>query len=223
MRVPIPMSDDPTTRKHPPLGYAFLLLFLFLLVLIGPASAERSLRVFLVLGVLTTATWSIAEVAWVRFVGLALALVISGLSFAEDGGELGGLVLGAGYAFLVNAVVLRNVLRSRYVTANTICGALACFLMLALSWSLLFGLVEHLSPGSFAGLREDPTEGLADLYYFSIVTITTLGYGDITPVSGLARNLAATEALIGQFFLVVLVARLVALQIVHEHASGEES
>ncbi len=215
------MSDAPTAPSKPRPGYTMLLVFLFLLVVAGPASTNHTLRMILVLGVLTTATWAGAESTLVRTVGVASALLISGLFFTGSGGERVGLILRVGYAFFVNVAVLRSVLHRRRVTADTVCGALACFLMLAMSWSLMFGLIEHLEPGSFSGLRSEEAGGMADLHYFSLVTITTLGYGDITPVSIWARNLAAAEALVGQFFLVVLVARLVALQIMHQRPADD--
>ena len=71
------------------------------------------------------------------------------------------------------------------------------------------------SPGSFTGSEGWAETGFSHLNYFSFVTLTTLGYGDINPVSGPASAFAMLEAIIGQLFLVILVARLVGLQISH--------
>ena len=108
----------------------------------------------------------------------------------------------------------------RTVTQYTIYAALSSYLMLALIWALLYGTVEMLQPGSFnVPLAIDPGGHLSDpgiavpfpTFYFSIVTITTLGYGDITPVGGAARTLASAEALTGQMFIAITLARLVAI------------
>ena len=91
--------------------------------------------------------------------------------------------------------------------------------MLGLIWVFAYFAVELVSPGALAlkmtfDLEQHlPREMLAELIYFSFVTLTTLGYGDISPVSSLARSLTITEALIGQVFLAVVIARLVGLQI----------
>jgi voltage-gated potassium channel Kch len=84
-------------------------------------------------------------------------------------------------------------------------------------WGEGYGLIELLRPGSLKLPSVDPVAGpRAMLQYFSFVTITTVGYGDIYPVSPLARATAATEALLGQLYLVVLVARLVGLHTAQE-------
>ena len=87
-------------------------------------------------------------------------------------------------------------------------------------WAFGYGLVELHEPGSFdlpaiVGEPAGADRHMASFVYFSFVTLTTLGYGDVTPVGSAARTLALLEALVGQLFLAILVARLVALQIAH--------
>jgi len=105
------------------------------------------------------------------------------------------------------------------VTPAKISGALSVYLLLGYFWSIVFTILETLQPGSFnlalggaeaAGSR---AEIFKQLLYYSYITLSTLGYGDITPLSAGARSLAALEALTGQIYLAVLVARLVGLQI----------
>ena len=81
-------------------------------------------------------------------------------------------------------------------------------------WAVIYGLFEHLHPGSFSGSGMNAGGGMWTLYY-SFTTLTTLGYGDITPVLPAAQSYALMEAACGQMFLTVLIARLVALQIIH--------
>ena len=92
--------------------------------------------------------------------------------------------------------------------AHRIAGAVTVYLMLGIIWAKLYELVELLSPGAF---RTSDGESLntASLTYFSFVSLATMGYGDITPIHIVARNLAVLEAVTGQLFLVILISRLV--------------
>lgn len=97
---------------------------------------------------------------------------------------------------------------------NTVFGAVCGYFLLGLFWAFVYVGIEKIDPGTFAfseALDSEASERLTELLYFSFVTITTLGYGDITPVGDLARALVVLEAFIGQVYLVVLVARLVSL------------
>jgi hypothetical protein len=98
------------------------------------------------------------------------------------------------------------------VDAEILFGAACIYLFFALVWGLLYELVVELQPGSLALGGRPIVAGDAGggaVMYFSFVTLTTLGYGDITPVNQFARLLAMLEAVLGQLFMVFLVARLV--------------
>ncbi len=117
------------------------------------------------------------------------------------------------FLLLVVALILSHVLRAERVSREKIFGALSVYLIFGVVWGLVYMLEDFLVPGSFRygeGVRTG-----AEMVYFSFVTLTTLGYGDIVPVSPSARALATLEALTGQLYLTVLVARLVALHITH--------
>ena len=95
-----------------------------------------------------------------------------------------------------------------------LCVSISAYLMLGLIWTMAYWLVEQLTPGAFAfntatGTKET-MEGF-NAFYFSFITLSTVGYGDITPVSKVARMLAATEAMTGLLYVAVLIARLVGL------------
>jgi hypothetical protein len=123
---------------------------------------------------------------------------------------IGGLLL---IAFVV-ANLLRFILRAPSVNIEVLCASISVYLMLGLVWAMAYWLVDRLTPGgafSFntaAGPRT--IEGLSGLY-FSFVTLSTVGYGDITPISPAARWLAAMEAVTGLLYVAVLIARLVSL------------
>jgi hypothetical protein len=130
----------------------------------------------------------------------------------------------AGFVAWVSLLIIRNVWTLRQANAEAIAAALCAFLMLGLLWTLIYSLIGHLDPEAFGG--RDLTIGGAEPglgFYFSFVTLTTLGYGDISPQTPSARTLALLEAIVGQIFLVVLVARLVGLSIVTAQSSNRDS
>jgi hypothetical protein len=124
--------------------------------------------------------------------------------------------LGAGAVVFVGFVIfhlLSFTLRAPWVNVEVLCASVAAYLMIALLWAFAYALVARLVPGSFAfsGPASDrPMERFEPLY-FSFCTLTTVGYGDISPASRPARLLAVLEATIGILYPAVLIARLVAL------------
>jgi len=117
-------------------------------------------------------------------------------------------------------VVLRDVLSHQRVTSETVNGALCVYLLAGLIWSQLYVILESASPGSFRLPEGGDYAGALEqqLAYFSFVTQTTLGYGDVAPASPGARSLAIGQAIFGQLYLAVLIARLVALEIAHRRS-----
>ena len=111
---------------------------------------------------------------------------------------------------------VRVMFARRAVSANVITVALCAYLLLGLAWMYLYQCAVELNPeGAFAGIADEASaEQRSDaLFYFSFVTLTTLGYGDIQPTGGFTRSLAIVEAVIGQLFVAVVLARLVGVQI----------
>jgi uncharacterized MnhB-related membrane protein len=126
----------------------------------------------------------------------------------------GLLILTSTIGFLV--IVLWQVFREGPVTAHRIQGSVAAYLLLSIIFAVAYGLLENLQPGSFqtsSALEEYSGRMSRSFYYFSVVTLTTTGYGDIAPVSAYARSLAMMEALIGQLYPAILIARLVSLHV----------
>jgi voltage-gated potassium channel len=122
----------------------------------------------------------------------------------------------AALAFLgfVIAHLLRFVLRAERVNAEVLCASIAAYLLLGILWGLGYSLVAQLNPHAFAVSAPAGTDQTMDgpnAFYFSFVTLSTVGYGDITPVSRVARMLAFVEAMTGLLYMTVLVARLVSL------------
>lgn len=107
-------------------------------------------------------------------------------------------------------VVFAQAFRAGPVNLHRIQGAVAAYLLLGLTWALAYELVAHLAAGAFSGTGLGGSER-PDFVYFSFVTLTTVGYGDVTPVHPVARSLAIAEALTGQLYPAILLARLVSL------------
>ena len=131
------------------------------------------------------------------------------------------------------AIILSHVVRARRVTADTISAALCSYLLIGMVWAVLYTVMEFLHPGSFSLPPRQQVSANEDLLfkfqfsrfvYYSFVTLTSTGFGDITPRAAPARAFSMLEAIIGQFYIAVLISRLVGLYIVHsleERGSSE--
>ena len=193
----------------------FLLIFLLLLLALQPiADVAGGLLVRLSLGAIFVASIAVASSRrGTLIVGLLLGIPALTLLFVPGRVPvvMGG-ILGIATLMFICYVLLSGVFRHPVVTSATISASLVVYLLLGVIWGQAYRLLEHVSPGSFQGLSAgSPIELQRDLLYYSYVTLTTLGYGDIYPIGAEARALAITEAIIGQLYLVVLVAGVVGI------------
>jgi len=146
--------------------------------------------------------FSVAVLSGVLFVGWAL---ISWIAGSDSVGFLRWF-----WFLLVVAtpfIVLRRLVAHRVVTNETLIGAASVYLLIAVVFMFLFLAIDAVQAEPFFG-EPEPTTGFM---YFALVTITTLGYGDLTPATDTARAVAVATAVIGQIYLVFIVARMVAL------------
>jgi uncharacterized membrane protein len=120
-------------------------------------------------------------------------------------------ILLAGFLLTMAVLILRKVLKNERVTWEKISAALCVYLLTGYFWTFLYLMANRLNPMSFRNTQG----GFSDLIYYSLVTLAMVGYGDITRVGPLARSLSCLEAITGQFYLAVMIARLVGLQITH--------
>lgn len=144
-------------------------------------------------------------------VGLMVAVALLGVVV---GGVVGvdvevtlGPEIWAVLSLFAPVVVVRRLLRHHDVTTRTLQGAISAYLLIPVAFQFVFLSVDELLPGGFFGSPKPPMAFM----YFSLATITTVGYGDLAPASDVGRLLAALEALLGQVFLVTFVALLVGL------------
>ena len=192
-------------------GVPFSRLFFSMLFFAGVYAVSRNRRVLLggiLLGVIAfVATW--------------LSVYSQGAAFvlADHATDLAFVVF-------VAAVILRSVVAQDEVTADSIYGGICVYLLVGLGWETVYSMLEYVNPGSFAlgGVPLNTIEGgdaasrsYPALIYYSFVTLTTLGYGDIVPTTPQARLLSTAEAVFGQLFVAIFIARLVGLQLAHAH------
>jgi len=106
--------------------------------------------------------------------------------------------------FYIVVLLVRNLLSQRVITANLIYCAISIYLLIGIMWAGIYVVLDGISPGSFSGLSET-----TDLLYFSFVTLTTVGYGDVSPLSILAKRLAIFEAAMGGIYMAIIIAMIV--------------
>jgi hypothetical protein len=201
-------SADIRTRAGVPEIVMGLLFLSMVLAAARSASRGRASRVVAwCLGVLVILIWVLDLLTGPNIIGIARHVLD---------------VVFLGY---VMALILGFLFTPERVTANTIAASLCIYLLLAVLWAEVYSIMELVDSGSFhiAGFEnaDEPMElggrATALTLYYSFVTLTTLGYGDITPRTPPARMFAAMEAVTGQIYLTVLVARLVGMHIAHSH------
>ena len=135
-------------------------------------------------------------------------------------------MLGFGLFFItVGIIILMNImLHIRRVTAELVYGAINVYLLIGLSFAFILALVEFIQPGSITGLESLSVsdDSIIPFLYFSFVTMTTLGYGDISPTTGPAASLVYVEAIVGQLYVAIMIARLVGLYVAHESKQDQQ-
>jgi hypothetical protein len=194
----------------------FLVVLAFVLPPLVPAGSGRSAVGALVyFALLLSGVHALGERRLVRLVLMPVALITMAADLASWFVPVPRpwvLAMGLLSLLLFFAVVLVQTLRSGPITPHRIQGAVAAYLILGVLWAYAYALVEALRPGAFSGPISG-ADGPRALLYFSFVTLTTTGYGDVLPVHPAARSLANLEAVTGTLFVAILVARLVSLAV----------
>ncbi len=212
--------------------FIYLLLSLLLLLIVSPLVERWQLGVvifnlFLSLTLLAS-IFTITHHRTLLTVGSILALgtfISNWLPSIYELHTLGliGALLGVFYFGFTSGVILGHLLTSRQITVNEIAAAISTYLLLGLTGAFIFAFLEYLDPAAIITMEGvaaviDGNQALTranfnEYIYFSFTSLTTLGYGDLIPATPLARVFAFLEAVIGQIFLAVLVARLVGMHI----------
>ena len=169
--------------------------------------------------------WSLKGSGRLHVVGMVF--VVTGIALSVLAANLDVMALRYGsnlamFGFLIVAIThtLRQVVFGTELDTNRLVGAICVFLLLGMIWAFAYSLLDLAVPDSFGGLGPGHTPGFdSGWLYFSFVTLTTLGYGDITPATGIARTLSYMQAVAGQFYVAVLVAGLVSAFIAERQGS----
>jgi len=193
---------------------ADVLLIFVVLPLFPHRDAPRFIPSLLELAIADSTILLLSDRRSIRLGALTI-LAVAALSFAlpHKASHLTTSAFGAACSLLITVVVGRSVFKRGVVDAHHIAGAIALYLNVGLSFAAIFAFISEFSPGAFSGLSSDYTGSVAEMMHFSLTTLTTVGYGDILPVSPIARSAADLEAVIGQIFPATLLARLVGLTV----------
>jgi len=200
--------------------FTYLLTFMFLTLLMFPFIEETpygpAVMQILYSFMLMSALYAVVESGWVWRGGILLfvAAMVSHwwiiLTFSPIS-VVTGIFSEIIFLCFIAVSLVTHVFGHERVTGNTIAGAICVFLLIGFIWMLACQAIYFFDPGAFSNVATSSFSHSAtmDLVYYSFATLTTLGYGDIAPISRPARMFAVTEALVGQIYLTVLVARLV--------------
>jgi hypothetical protein len=211
-------------RLGDPLLTALTIMLALLLFVIAPLQAAGFVAAHyfgLAFGVVLLAAVFVVSGSWSAIAGIlvAITLVVVATVLRLRHPSVTDIFLDAA-AWLIagltlTAVVARAVFASGKVNFHRVIGAVLLYLNIGVVFAALFTFVAIVEPNAFAGLgplRDDLTVA-ANLIYFSFVTLSSVGYGDIAPLHPLARGLANVEAIIGQLYPATLLARLVTLEL----------
>jgi hypothetical protein len=202
--------------------FFYLIAAILLQILVAPL-LQPYIRLRILLDILSSITIIIAMFAASRkkrHIALAVILALPMLLslwakyfLVSEGIVVLGKFFGIAFLGFVIVQVSKFIYRSEAVTKDLIFAAIVVYLLMAVMWELIYMLLELLQPGAF-NIPDRLVNGHPQVFlYFSLVTITTLGYGDITPVTEIATALSTLESLVGQIYLVVVVAWLVGMHV----------
>ena len=219
MKRPAPLAGLWQSDK----GLSAMLVFLCLALFVGSPLADTGragefafdilFSMILVSGVVIVGkrpvlTWLVAALT-----AATLALRWAGFQSPGSLSQLAGFALSIALFSILATLVLVQVFREGPITVYRIQGAVVVYLLAGFAWAAAYEVVYRALPGAFQFAQHVAGEGRIShgLLYYSFVTLTTLGFGDLSPAVGLPQALVALEALLGQVFLVTLVARLVSM------------
>lgn len=206
-------------------NFSWLLSALLVFLVVVPIAEDlgfisgRIMRVLMFSWLLAFGVWSLKGFGKLYHIGIGLAvagIVLSVLSANTPGDMYAVSSFVAALAFVLVAVwcIGQQIVIGNEISANRVVGAISLYLLLGVLWAISYAVLEMFLPRSFTGFSETLNNGWSSEWlYFSFVTMTTLGYGDITPVTATARTLAYMQAVFGQFYIAILVAGLVSAYI----------
>lgn len=215
-------------------GFQILFACLIALLVLPPylrAAGVEGVTRILLSSVLLSSLYLVATRPRQLIIGAILAIPALGLNWTRGFVDLPGQLymvnlLNLIFFSYIVIVMLRYIFATQRVTLDIIFAALCAYLIIGLAWMCIYSCIELRLPGSFSSITaNDHQTQMHEFLYYSFVTLSTLGYGDVTPLNEFAKPWAIIESIIGQFYLAVVLARLVGLQIssrnlIHAKGSG---
>ena len=197
-----------------------ILLYLGFIPIIDRFVGFKFMLDILFSAILLSAIFAVSEKKRQTVIALALGIPMLVMIWVDkfivtDRLLIGSQLLGAVFFGYTIIRLLTFVFTESRVTRNVIYAAVIVYLLMGLFWADLYFLLNHLQPGTLDISGVETGNPNLVVVYFSYVTLTTLGYGDISPLTDIGYSLAILEAIIGQLYLTVLIARLVGLHIAH--------
>lgn len=202
------------------LRFFWLLLALLLLIVLGPVAEVTGLggvALLILFSLLLLASAYVAsERLWGLIAAVGLAVPWAVLTwFRPSAGDVANALVADGLAISLLlytlSLLLHRIVAVKESNFDILCAAVAVYLLIGVVWGVWFRFIETLVPGSFVLTGTGEAIGWSNFIYFSLATLTTLGYGDITPVSPVARVWATLEAVAGVLYVALLISRLVSL------------
>ncbi len=211
----------------------FLNLLIYILVLIAIQPFDEAIGEFgllldiIVTFILVSAIYAVSHKNTHTIIGILLAVPLLASMWTK---QLVGIrwmqipetFFGLAFFIFIIVIILKFIFNEDEINRDLIAGAAAVYLLLAIAWAYAYRVIEVLQPGSFA-IADAQNYTYAIALYYSFVTITTLGYGDIFPVTTAAKSCAILEAIVGQLYLVITIALLVGVHVSQTLAKKDKS
>lgn len=199
--------------------FLYLLITLLVYIAIVPLLGA-SVRLRLLMNIFITATmlagiYAVSQKRNQFLTAVIIATPAAGLSWINQFVQSASLTVAVNFftilflGFFI-VILLLSIFEAHEITTDVIYAAIVGYLFIGLMWAFVYAILEKFFPGSFSGSQDFTMQTFT---YFSFITLTTLGYGDITPLTDQVRSFAVIEAVIGQFYLTVLIARIVGIHI----------
>ncbi|HWV54149.1 ion channel [Pseudorhodoplanes sp.] len=199
-----------------------LLLYVGLHPLVLGGTAARLVGGIIVAVILVAGTMAASRAKRLRVLGIMFAVATFGFQVAwfltgSKPVEAAMMATFAVFCFFTAGVILRHVLSFGPLYADRVHAALSVYILLAFGWAGAYAMIEIMSPGAFSipraagAVPDQDAPLLADMMHLSIATLTSTGFGDITPVAPFARSFSQLEQLTGVFYIAVLISRLIGL------------
>jgi voltage-gated potassium channel len=213
-------------------NFAYLLIsllgFLVLTAFLAqyPAIGGDQVLMFLIEGTLIVGVWSLVRQRfWFMFGLILIAIgatnIILEVIINHEWAHYVNLIVALLFYLFTTVIAFRTLLTGDRIDLNMLMGSICVYILVGMSWSILYYFESVIHPGAFNGITAGAgKQQFTELLYYSYVTLSTLGYGDVTPVTPIARTLAFLEALFGQFYIAILVASFVGMHITADRSKS---